>query len=68
MANFIKWWNYKSFWILFFITILTMVLCLLIGLYVIFPWSLILIIIISITGGMSIRHFLPNFLNDVFRE
>lgn len=68
MANWIRWWNYASFWKFFGASIGTVVLCLLCGLFIPTPWCLIPIGILCIVGGVLMRKIFPSVLKDLAKE
>jgi hypothetical protein len=65
MANWIRWWNYASFWKLFGTGIGTVVICLLCGLFIPTPWCLIPIGVLCIIARILIKKIFPNVLEDL---
>lgn len=64
----IRWWRYASFWKMFGATTGSVILSLLCALFIPEPWCLIPIGIFVITGGLLIRKFLPEVLEDLSKE
>ena len=68
MANWIRWWNYASFWKFFGVSIGAVIICLLCGLFIPDPWCLIPIGVFCITGGLLMRKLFPDVLTDLAKE
>lgn len=65
MAEWIRWWEYKSFLKLMCTAVGTVVLGLLCALFIPTPWCLIPIGVIVIVGSFLIRKFIPGMLDDL---
>lgn len=65
MANWIRWWEYKSFLKLIGTAVGAVVLCLLCALFIPTPWCLIPIAVIVIVGRFLIKKFIPGMLDDL---
>lgn len=63
-----RWWRYASFWKLIGAAIGAVVLSLLCGLFIPDPWCLIPIGIFVVSGGLLIRKFIPEVLEDLVKE
>ena len=55
MANWVKWWKSKFFWIIFSIEIIAMVLSFLSAYFLPSPWGLICVILVCTPAGIAIR-------------
>lgn len=68
MANWIRWWNYASFWKLFGAAFGAVILCLLCGLFIPTPWCLIPIAVFCLAGRFLIKKVFPDVLDDLVKE
>ena len=65
MANWVKWWKSKFFWIIFGIEIIAMVLSFLSAYFLPSPWGLICVILICIPSGIAIKKKIEDWLDTL---
>ena len=67
-TKWIKWWNYISFWKVFGIGILAIILSFISAYFISSFWCLCLILPICGVAGYFIKKWVPDVLRDLMKE